>query len=128
LRWQIGGLKYFSELLCNPVFMAFLPLIFLGPTRLTFAFAAAVSLCKATGDFIIGRWIGTDLKASSYVLGPLKDVLIGCIWFVPFLSNTVIWRGNRYIIGKDSMLSTCPESGICSWRYRVFDTIRARLA
>jgi len=128
LRWQIGGAKYCSELLCNPVFMAFLPLIILGPTRLTFAFAAAVSLCKAMGDFIIGRRIGTDLKASSYVLGPLKDVLIGVIWFVPLLSNTVIWRGNRYIIGKDSQLSSCPETGISSWRYRIFDTIRARVA
>ncbi len=128
LRWHIGGPKYFSELLCNPVFMAFLPLILLGPTRLSFAFAATVSLCKAMGDFIIGRRIRTDLKASSYVLGPLKDVLIGFIWFVPLLSNTVIWRGNRYIIGKDSQLSSCPETGIFSWRYRIFDTIKARLA
>ncbi len=128
LRWQIGGPKYFSELLGNPVFTACLPLLLLGPTRMTCTLAAAVSFCKATGDFLIGRRIGTDLKASTYVLGPIKDILIGVIWFVPLFSKTVVWRGNRYIIGKDSMLSSCPERGVWSWKYRVFDTIKARLA
>jgi len=128
LRWHIGGPKYFSELIGNPVFTAFLPFLFLGPSKMTFALAATVSFCKAAGDFIIGRRIRTDLKASSYVLGPLKDILIGLMWFVPLFSSTVVWRGNRYIIGKDSALSSCPESGVWSWRYRVFDTIRARLA
>ena len=128
LRWQIGGLKYISELIGNPVFLASLPLLFQGPSRMTLAFAATVSLVKTAGDFLMGRRIGTDMKASSYVIGPLKDILIGFIWFVPLLSNTVVWRGNRYIIGRDSMLSACPESGIWSWRYRIFDTIRARLA
>ena len=128
LRWQIGGLKYISELLGNPVFIASLPLLFQGPSQLTVAFAAAVSLVKTAGDFFMGRRIGSDLKVSSYFVGPLKDVLIGFIWFVPLLSSTVVWRGNRYIIGKDSMLSPCPERGVWSWRYRIFDTIRARLA
>jgi len=128
LRWQIGGPRYMSELFCNPVFMAFLSLVFMGPSRLSVAFALAVSLFKAAGDSLLGRRIGTDMKASSYVLGPLKDIVIGFIWFVPLVSNTVVWRGNRYIIGKDSMLAPCPESGIWSWRYRIFDTIRARLA
>ncbi len=95
---------------------------------MTLAFVAAVSLFKTTGDFMMGRRIGTDVKVSSYIIGPLKDIVIGFIWFVPLLSNTVVWRGNRYIIGKDSMLSPCPESGLWSWKYRIFDTIRARLA
>ena len=68
------------------------------------------------------------MTMSSYVLGPLKDVLIGFIWFVPLLSNTVVWRGNRYIIGKDSMLSPCPETGLWSYRYKVVDNIKARFA
>ncbi len=128
LRWQIGGPKYFSELLGNPVFTAVLPMMFLGPSRMTVALAASVSCCKAAGDFFMGHRIKTDLKASSYILGPLKDVVIGILWFVPLFSKTVVWRGNRYIIGKDSMLSSCPECGVWSWRYRIFDTIRARLA
>lgn len=128
LRWQIGGFRYISELICNPVFMAFLPLILWEPSKLTVAFAASVSICKGAGDFFTGRRIRTNVKASSYILGPIKDILIGLIWFVPLFSNTVVWRGNRYIIGKDSFLSPCPGNGLWSWRYRIFDTIRARLA
>jgi ceramide glucosyltransferase len=128
LRWQIGGIKYISELISNPVFMSFLALAFLGPSLRTVALSAGVSFCKSAGDFFIGRKIGTNMAISSYVLGPLKDVLIGFIWFVPLLSNTVVWRGNRYIIGKDSMLSPCPEKGLWSFRYRVVDTIKARFA
>ncbi len=128
LRWHIGGIKYLSELIGNPVFMSFLPLAFLGPSLRTVFFAVGVSVCKSAGDFLIGRKIGTDMTVSSYVLSPLKDILIGIIWFVPIFSNTVVWRGNRYIIGKDSMLAPCPETGIWSFRYRIFDTIKARFA
>jgi hypothetical protein len=63
-----------------------------------------------------------------YLLSPFKDIIIGLLWFVPILSNTVVWRGNKYIIGKDSILSPCPETGRLSWRYRVVDAIKARLA
>jgi ceramide glucosyltransferase len=128
LRWHIGGIKYISELIGNPVFMSFMPLAFLGPSLRTVLFAAGVSVCKSAGDFFIGRKIGTDMKVSSYILGPLKDIIIGVIWFVPILSNTVVWRGNRYIISKDSILEPCPETGLWSFKYRLFDTIKARFA
>ncbi len=107
LRWHIGGAKYFSELLGNPVFMAFLPILIDGPSQWNLLLAGLVSSYKMAGDSLIGRRIGTDLKASSYLLSPVKDLLIGIMWFVPLLSTTVVWRGNRYIIGKDSLLSPC---------------------
>jgi ceramide glucosyltransferase len=124
IRWQIGGLKYLSELFGNPVFMAALLVLLAGFSAATLAFAFAISALKAAGDFVIGRRIGADLKKSSYLLGPVKDMLIGVIWFVPIFSNIVVWRGNRYMIGKDSFLSPCPESGTLSFRYRLFDTIK----
>jgi len=55
-------------------------------------------------------------------------MLIGVLWFVPLLSSTVVWRGNRYLIGQDSRLSPCPETGVWSWGYRITDSIRARVA
>jgi ceramide glucosyltransferase len=136
LRWQIGGAKYFSELLANPVFIAFLPVLFRGPSRETFSLAAIIGLIKILGDFVIGRTVTsrpteTVLHRPSpftYFLVPLKDIIIGVLWFVPILSSTVVWRGNRYVVGKDSRLSPCPETGIGSWGYRVTDSIRARLA
>ncbi len=136
LRWRIGGLKYFSEILVNPVFVAAIPVIANGPSRTTLSFAAVISFIKILGDWIIGRSIETQPHAySSYkqtplacLLVPLKDIIIGFVWFVPLLSAAVVWRGNRYLIGKDSRLSPCPETGLWSWGYRITDVIRARFA
>jgi ceramide glucosyltransferase len=128
LRWKIGGLKYLSELVGNAVFMSMLPIMLWEPSRITVPFALLVSLLKASGDFYIGRRTASDANPFLYFLSPVKDVLIGLMWFVPILSNTVVWRGNRYIIGKDSLLSPYPETGIWSWRYRFVDAIRERLA
>jgi ceramide glucosyltransferase len=128
LRWQLGGFRYFSELIANPVFMAFLPLLFWGPSQLTIALAGTVSACKIAGDYMLGRRIGTNMKASSYLFTPLKDLIIGVMWFAPLISSTVVWRGNRYLIGKDSCLSPCPESGIWSLKYRLLSAISSRFA
>jgi ceramide glucosyltransferase len=136
LRWRIGGVKYFSEILANPVFVAALPVITSEPSRTTLSFAALIGLIKVLGDSIIGRRIEKQLSAYNayrqspftYLLAPLKDIIIGIVWFVPLVSSTVVWRGNRYLIGKDSRLSLCPTAGFWSWGYRITDMIRARLA
>jgi ceramide glucosyltransferase len=136
LRWKIGGYRYLSELLANPVFIAALPNLVYGPSRTTLSFTALVGLIKVLGDFLIGRAIhaqpleGSVLRPSPlyYFLAPLKDILIGILWFVPLISSTVAWRGNRYVIGRDSRLSPCPETGLSSWGWRITDSIRARVA
>jgi ceramide glucosyltransferase len=128
LRWKIGGIRYFSELFSNAVFMSVLPIFLWEPSRITLAFAAGVSSIKILGDFYIGRKIKIKMSFLLYFLSPVKDIIIGLIWFAPILSTTVVWRGNRYIIGKDSMLSPCPETGISSWRYRFTNSIKTRFA
>jgi ceramide glucosyltransferase len=136
LRWKIGGYKYFSELLANPVFISAIPNLASGFSRTTVSFTALVGLIKVLGDFIIGRALdsrkdnNTFEKHSllTYFLAPIKDLIIGVIWFVPFLSSTVIWRGTRYRIGKDTLMMPCTDSGFWSWGYRITDRIRERLA
>jgi ceramide glucosyltransferase len=108
LRWRIGGIRYFSELLSNAVFMSALPVIALPLTKLTLLFAAAVCIAKIACDILIGRRLRSDMHPLRYLLSPAKDLIIGLAWFVPIVSNTVVWRGNRYIIGKHSLLSPCP--------------------
>lgn len=146
LRWKIGGIKYFSELIGNSVFMSCIPMLLWEPSRITISFAATVSIIKILGDYYLNRIIGawrTEARRSGEnessirqfshapihcLFSPVKDLIIGLIWFVPLLSDTVAWRGSRYIIGKDSVLSTCPECGVLSWRYRFMDIVRARFA
>jgi ceramide glucosyltransferase len=136
LRWKIGGYKYFSELLANPVFIAVIPNLVSGFSRTTVTFTALIGLIKVLGDSIIGRTLETGNGANGfkkhspfiYFLTPLKDFIIGVVWFVPFVSSTVVWRGNRYRIGRDSRLSPCTETGFWSWGYRITDMIRAKVA
>lgn len=128
LRWQIGGAKYFSELACNAVFMSFMPVVIMPVSKATLLLAATVSSLKIAHDFYIGNKLRAGMNPLLYLLAPVKDLIIGFIWFVPILSNTVAWRGNRYLIGKDSVLSPMPETGMWSFRHRVFSAIRARFA
>jgi len=142
LRWRIGGIKYISELIGNPVFMSLIPILLWELSRTTVSFALFVFISKIIGDLYLRKITDSESNPIVYLLSPVKDIIIGLIWFVPILSNTVVWRGNRYIIGKDSMLSLCPETrgpqkvvrlfgvvvGMWSWRYRIVDAIKARIA
>jgi ceramide glucosyltransferase len=128
LRWKIGGIRYLSEILTNAVFIACLPLAVDGPSTATVALALTTSAAKTAGDRSLGIRTGAVMHSAAYLLSPLKDLLIGLLWFVPLLSDTVMWRGNRYRIDRDSRLSAVPETGIGSWRYRLADTIRERAA
>jgi ceramide glucosyltransferase len=127
LRWRLGGIRYISELIGNPVFMSCLPILF-ETSRITVFFALLVYLIKVMGDLYLGKILNSDSSPMVYLLSPVKDLIIGLIWPIPILSKTVVWRGNRYIIGKDSMLSPCPETGIWLWGYRIVDVIKARFA
>ncbi|MGA2192919.1 MAG: ceramide glucosyltransferase [Nitrospirota bacterium] len=109
LRWRIGGPKYFAELIGNPVLMSLIPLMVFGPTRITLPATFLVWSLKSLGDYSIGRTVRSDLHPLFYLFVPLKDIIIGIVWFVPIFSNKVEWRGDRYIISKDSFLYPCPE-------------------
>ncbi len=115
MRWKIGGIRYVSELAINPVFISILPVFLYGLTWETLSLFIIACAVKMSGDFYLGRRIGTRLPPLSYLLSPVKDLLIGLIWFVPFIDDTVIWRGNRYPIGKNSVLFPCQVKGIWAW-------------
>jgi ceramide glucosyltransferase len=119
LRWRIGGVRYFSELFTNSVFMAYLPIFILAPSKLTISFAMTVSSLKIIGNIYLDSLIREERAARTlsreprimqfsplwYLLSPLNDIIMGIIWFVPLFYNTVMWRGNSCRIGKDSALS-----------------------
>jgi ceramide glucosyltransferase len=125
MRWKIGGIRYLLELTLNPVFTACLPLLLFGPTEKTLSVLISVCLIKIIGDFYLGRRAVTSMHPLAYLLSPLKDLLMR-LWFVS-LRDTVIWRGNRYLMGKDTRLSLCPERR-GERKYRIMEGIKAKLA
>ncbi len=136
LRWHIGGAAYLSELLVNPVFIAAVSVVLTGLSTPAISFAAIIASIKVLGDISISTALkernagpgNFDQSPLAFLLVPFKDILIGLVWFVPLLSASVAWRGNRYRIGKDSRLSLLPENGFWSWGYRITDVIRERFA
>jgi len=127
MRWKIGGIKYLLELTINPVFIAFLPLFLFGLTEKTLLLLFSACLIKIIGDFYLGRSISTTIHPWLYLLSPIKDLLIGLLWFAPLADDTVVWRGNRYLMGKDTRLSLCPERGR-QWKYKIMEGIKAKFA
>lgn len=104
LRRALAGPGYISELLSNTVFVSFLAVIlFVAKTKILIA-AMAFILAKIGGDFFIGKRIKSAHRFYHYLFVPLKDIIIGIIWFVPFFSRTVTWRRHRYRINKGTVL------------------------
>jgi ceramide glucosyltransferase len=128
MRWKIMGYKYFLELIGNPVFLSLSSLIFEGLSGRALTLTAFASLIKGMGDFYIGKKINAQIHPLAYLLSPLKDLLIGLLWFISIANDTVVWRGKRYLIGQDTALSPIPETGVWTWKYRLMDRIRARVA
>ncbi|HJX34145.1 MAG TPA: glycosyltransferase [Desulfatiglandales bacterium] len=104
LRWKLGGAGYVSEIMLNAVFISCLSLVLLGLTTRTISLAATVWLLKIIGDYLLGKRIRSAHHFFHYLLSPIKDIIIGFIWFVPFVSRTVMWRRHRYKITKGSLL------------------------
>lgn len=127
LRWRLGGIKYISELISNPVFMSFVAVLASEASKITISFALFIAFIKVLGDLYLRRIISSDSSPFVYLLSPVKDLIIGFIWFVPILNNRVMWRGNKYLIGRDSMLYPYPETGFWAWRYRIAHAIKTKI-
>ena len=127
LRWKIGGAGYFPELLGNTTLMSCLPILLWEPSKMTLAFAVVTSLIKILGNLYVGRKIKAEMNYMLYFLLPLKDLIMGFIWFIPIISSRVTWRGKKYIVGKDSSLLTHPEPEAKSWRWRITNAIKTKL-
>lgn len=126
LRRQLGGYKYISELVGNPVFLSVIPFALVGFTEATATLALTTMLLKTAGDFYLGRLLKTDTKPLLYFLVPVKDIIIGAIWFVPLFCSTTTWRGNRYNIGKDTLIS--PANGKLPLYQRAWYSLRPKTA
>lgn len=126
MRWKILGYKYLSELLGNPVLLSLSSVLVEGITQRAILLIASASLIKGIGDYYLGKKIQVHLSPLAYVFTPVKDILIGLVWFLSIMNNTVVWRGKRYVIGNHTVLSPYSEKGIWTWRYRFLGRVAAR--
>lgn len=115
LRWarirrRVAPAGFAAELLLSPTFVAALALL-ADPSAATLALLAVAAATRATLDAAAERAAGTRRPLAAYLLlSPLKDVLVGGAWVVPFLDPTVTWRGHRFRVGRRTRLEPLAPS------------------
>lgn len=103
IRWHMRKGVYFSELLSNPVPLA----LIYGLLRWQQGgwIVLLASWCiRLLCDGLMCRILKSDTRWYHCLLAPFKDLLIFILWFVPFFSRRVSWRGNRFRIGRRTRL------------------------
>jgi ceramide glucosyltransferase len=104
LRCRLAGVRYISELVSNAVFLSCVALVVVGPSFHTLSLAAGVLAVKVLGDWMLGKRLRSAHHFYHYLLSPIKDIIIGFLWFIPLFSRTVMWRRHTYKISKGTLL------------------------
>jgi ceramide glucosyltransferase len=114
LRFNLKRPIYMLEILLNPLALVllFLPVLKINAIPL----ALAVIFLRVALEYIVFFSInaGKGHQASVIMtLAPavlIKDLMLFVVYFLPFFSNTVTWRGNSIKIGKKTQIICTPQS------------------
>lgn len=103
IRKAVNPLTYCAELLTNPVAVAAVyALLRLDAAGL--GLLAGTAALKTALDAGTAAVVGHDLPWHRFLLVPVKDLLVGLIWYLPWLSSRVVWRGNEFRIRRQTRL------------------------
>lgn len=113
LRWarirrRMNISAYLCELLLNPLVVAMAGCA-LAPSRHSLAVVLLTGIARVMQGREAEAIAGVQRPVWTHLwLVPLRDLLVGAVWVVPFFATTVSWRGNRLRIGPRTLL--IPES------------------
>jgi len=103
MRRSLSARDYIAETISNPVALGFVfACIDFGSLGIGLLFI--LILLKIMNDVYLTRLLKAPLKWHYYAFSPLKDLIIGLLWYVPFLNRKINWRGNILKIGKNTIL------------------------
>lgn len=108
LRYNLRRSVYFAEILLNPVVIALGGWAAFGAKGwAVLALTAAFKVVIEYVNFIFvnhedGRHLRNHLLFPAAVVA--KDLIIFAVYFTPFFSRSVDWRGGRITIGKDTLI------------------------
>lgn len=101
---HLGG--FVADILSNASFFAVAALAISGFDPRLVLLAAAVVAHKTLLDVRILRHIrGTSMPLRHLLCIPLRDLVIPVIWFHAIFSRTTEWRGERFRLGRGSVLT-----------------------
>ncbi len=103
MRAKIRLNTYLLEAFSNPIAASFV-LTFLLFNNFGIIQFFAISFIKIFLDFSVLKIVKSDIKFYQLLFIPIKDLIIGLLWYIPFLNSEVNWRNNIFKIRKDSLL------------------------
>lgn len=68
--------------------------------------AALVAARLSSAWIVSGRWLGDSASRRFLWLVPLRDALSFALWLGGFFGSTVVWRGQRFRLGRNGELSS----------------------
>ncbi|MBN1938609.1 MAG: glycosyltransferase [Candidatus Aminicenantes bacterium] len=108
LRFRLVPPVYLAEILLNPVALAAAGWALLGFRNA--AVPAAVAGVKIAAEYAAFLFLNTEdrRRLINHLLFPaavlVKDILLLAVWFAPFFSRRVEWRGGRVDIGRNTLI------------------------
>jgi ceramide glucosyltransferase len=103
MRAKIRLGTYLLESFSNPISASFILALILHNFIGVEQFVLAIVL-KSSIDFLTLRLIKSDIKWYQIIVIPIKDLIIGLLWYIPFIDSKVTWRNNSFKIQKKSLL------------------------
>jgi len=110
MRFSIAGAGYFAELFTNPVGLSLLMVAAAPGDAEAWTVAGGVAAAKMAMDFGMHRMLGDRTSSGWILLGPIRDVLAGGLWFSAFFSQNVEWRGRTFRVTRGSRLVPVGET------------------
>lgn len=114
LRYNLRKNFYIMEFFVNPIILSLIFYFMLGAKRGTLVLLISLGL-KIFLEMANFCCINHEDRKKLRVLLVmplcilLKDVLLFVVYFTPFFSNHVTWRGGKISIGKDTLISASQE-------------------
>jgi ceramide glucosyltransferase len=108
LRWNrtirmIDGAGYFGSIVTHGFPLAMIGAVLTGFSQVSLALVVAILVSRLILKLRIDAVTGT--RAGSLWLVPVRDVLSFVVFLASLTGSTVTWRGIRYRVGSDGILS-----------------------
>ncbi|MCX5782196.1 MAG: glycosyltransferase [Elusimicrobia bacterium] len=108
MRYHLEKLMYMGEIFVNPIGLSIISIIFLGSKGVTLLLGAV--LFKIVLEYLNFFAVNIYDRKNIWVIlilpfcVVLKDILLLFIYFIPFFSSRVVWRGKHIKIGRESKI------------------------
>lgn len=105
MRAVVSAPGFIADLGSNPLPFALLAWLASGCDPRLLAVLAGTYAYKCTWDARLLRKLrGHGLGAAQLWATPARDLVLACIWLYAVFSRTTVWRGQRLVLGRGSLL------------------------